>query len=77
MDYSKFLNWLLTDKKLSMRSARDVVSRLKRCFIILNDEILPQNPVEDLVKKEEFEKCSMSVKSQLKRAITLYSEYMN
>lgn len=77
MDYSNFLNWLMTDKKLSMRSAKDVVSRLRRCFVILNNEILPKNPLETLMSKEEFEKCSMSVKSQLKRAITLYTEYKN
>ena len=36
MNYDIFLNWLIDEKKLSQRAAKDVVSRCKRICKMLN-----------------------------------------
>ena len=40
MNYDTFLEWLLTEKKLSLRAAKDVVSRCKRICNMLNISVL-------------------------------------
>lgn len=77
MDYENFLIWLQENKNMSNRSARDVVSRLKRAMLIINTYKVTNNSLESLNSNSEFKNLSMSVKSQLRRSITLYSEFHN
>jgi DNA (cytosine-5)-methyltransferase 1 len=76
MDYSVFCQWLKSDKKMTERSARDVVSRCKRIQKITEVDTLDECTETTLIECEDFDKCSMFIKSQLKRALSLYSEYM-
>lgn len=75
MDYENFLIWLQENKNMSNRSARDVISRLKRAMLIINTYKVTNNSLELLNSNSEFKNLSMSVKSQLRRSITLYSEF--
>lgn len=77
MDELKFWQWLIDKKKMEKRSARDVVSRLKRIKNILGTEEIQTETIRKLDSNEEFLKCSISVKSQLRRAVGLYIEFNN
>lgn len=75
MNYDIFLNWLLTEKKMSQRAAKDVVSRCKRICKILNNEIIDESTIATLNINTEFEEKSMFIKSQLRRAVSLWVEF--
>ncbi len=75
MKYLKFSLWLVNEKSLGDKSARDVISRLRRISSILNKEDLRMISPKELEATDSFQNCSMSVKSQLKRALTLYNEF--
>lgn len=75
MDYSGFYDWLISDKKMSVRSAKDVLSRCKRICIFLSIDKFGDNTVEELNSNESFQKQSMFIKSQLRRAVSLWCEY--
>ena len=75
MDYQLFLAWLENDRHMASRSARDVVSRLKRAVNILNESAIDASAVSKLENAPEFANCSMFIKSQLRRSITLYLEF--
>ena len=75
MDYSGFYEWLITNKSMSTRSAKDVISRCKRICSFLSVEQLNNLSVQDLNDNEKFISQSMFVKSQLRRAISLWNEY--
>ena len=75
MDYTDFLNWLVVEKKMSQRSAKDVISRCKRVCKILGIEKIDLDSAEKLLQNDEYKANSMFVKSQLKRAITLFTEF--
>lgn len=76
MDYDKFYQWLIEEKSLSNRSAKDVVSRCKRiCTKILSLDNLNDSTIDMLNSNDEFLNCSMFVKSQLRRAASLYNEF--
>lgn len=75
MNYSYFKNWLLNSKNFTERSAKDVISRYKRVCRILQTEEITKESLVKLSKIEEFDKNSTFIKSQLKRAISLYLEY--
>ena len=73
-----FRAWLRETQCYTDRSAGNVISRLKRIRkligpVTLFHEIL--DAVHALEKTSEFPRCSSSVKSQLKRAIYLHSEF--
>ena len=72
---AEFLNWLTKGKSLSTRSAKDVISRYKRVCGLLKTDSLVNYTVDDLNLIVEFNDKSMFVKSQLKRALTLWKEY--
>ena len=75
MDYTDFLNWLIVEKKMNQRSAKDVVSRYKRVCKILGVEKINSGSFNKLLQNDEYKINSMFVKSQLKRAVTLFSEF--
>ena len=75
MDNSEFYNWLLIEKQMTSRAAKDVISRCKRickmCDVSSVDTVL----ISDLENCAEFAGKSMYIKSQLKRALNLCTEY--
>ena len=75
MDYTVFLNWLVVEKKMSQRSAKDVISRCKRASKILDTEIINSDSLGKLLQNDEYKANSMFVKSQLKRAVILLEEF--
>lgn len=78
MDAEKaFRSWLENDKNLNERSASDVTCRFKRvCSLIkLRPSSSKNKMMFELAENEEFQQMSPSIKSQLKRAITLHLEF--
>lgn len=75
MDCNEFKNWLQKKNKYTNASIKDIVSRLRRANKILvfrNEDIY----IFRLEQCEEFQKASVSVKSQIRRAIRLYFQYL-
>lgn len=72
----KFLDYLVNEKKLNQRSAKDVISRCKRVEKIVGSEEIDNSTMDQLLLEEDFSNCSMFVKSQLKRCVSLYQEYV-
>jgi DNA (cytosine-5)-methyltransferase 1 len=76
-DYADFREWLQNKKSLTKNSAEDVVSRIKRAKNIM--EIDVPIDIETLLfhfmGKSTFKTLTITVKSQLKRAIKLYKEF--
>ena len=75
MEYSLFLEWLIANKKMSQRAAKDVLSRCKRARKIVEDDVINKQTIEQLNISEEFNSKSMFIKSQLRRAVNLFCEY--
>lgn len=75
MDFFGFQEWLQTEKNMSVRSAHDVISRLKRVLLITDEETITEKSTEKLNASNSFSDCSMFIKSQLRRSISLYLEY--
>ena len=76
MNYEGFLDWLKAEKNMSERSAKDTVSRLKRALRIASKDSFDTSTIEKLNAAPEFLKLSIFIKSQLRRAITLYQEFV-
>jgi DNA (cytosine-5)-methyltransferase 1 len=76
-DYTAFHEWLISEKSLTKDSADDVISRIKRAKSIM--EIDVPLDVDTLLfhfmGKPAFKVLTITVKSQLKRAIKLYKEF--
>ena len=76
VDYSLFREWLRRINTMSERAQRDTLSRLRRADSICT---LPPEPeayyVFTLEQSSEYKKLKNDVRSQLKRAVTLYSDY--
>ena len=72
-----FLDWLITSKKYTNRTANDTVSRIKRA-----DKLQPISGTPDgeyilsLQNNQVYISMSVSVRSQIKRALNLYQEYL-
>lgn len=68
---NKFKKWLALNTKYSDAAINDVVSRMNRA-----DRIMPWDSSETylyyLEKNEEFSKMSVSVKSQIRKAVKYY-----
>ncbi len=75
MDYSGFYDWLMCEKTMSRRAAKDVISRLKRVQSILKIKDAECYSLQELNSAPAFQDCSMFIKSQLRRTITLYNEF--
>lgn len=75
MDYVVFKQWLQDEKNMSIRSATDVVSRCKRINRMTDTDKIDDKTVEILVETESYADMSSFIKSQLKRAATLYMEF--
>ncbi len=73
----KLVEWLIEEKKMSTRSAKDVLSRCGRICRMLDIDDIDSTTFNRLVESEKYNECSMFIKSQLKRTVTLYSEFSN
>lgn len=78
IDFDGFYKWLCDTLPLSERTRRDTVSRLKRanniCKIPASADSLYLFTLE---QSNDFRALSSTVRSQLKRAVTLYHNYCN
>lgn len=77
MDNAQFLDWLEKEHNMSTRSARDVSSRLKRASDIIGKQEFDSDSLNELNSTPVFAEKSMFVKSQLRRSIVLYLEYLS
>ncbi len=72
-----FRNWLIVNKGLSSKSAKDVISRLKRAS--LYTDFSSKANVNQIIfymdNNLEFKKITLTVKSQMRRAIRLLFEF--
>lgn len=75
MNYEGFLEWLKTEKNMSERSAKDTVSRIKRALRVVSETSVDKSTINKLNEAPEFLALSMFIKSQLRRAVTLYREF--
>lgn len=74
VEAEQFKNWLKENTSYSSPVISDTVSRLKRADGILSwqdDEVY----LFFLERKDEYRSLSVSVRSQIKRAVKLYSNY--
>lgn len=76
IDYRGFYEWLCSAQTLSERVVRDTVSRLKRA---ISFQQAPPKPdayyIFSLEQSEAYRSLTPTVRSQIKRSITLYSQY--
>ena len=68
-------SWLVNEKNMSLRAARDVVSRQKRVMKLVGSDTINENTLDLLISNKQFLKLSLYIKSQLKRATVLVLEY--
>lgn len=77
-DKERFKNWLISNKDYSTKSAGDVISRLNRIDMLikldLNDNEIKL--VYLLDSNAQFLQLSNTVRSQLRRAIRLYKDFI-
>lgn len=75
---SDFSLWLQANTAYQSRVQSDIVSRVKRADAIL---ALPASSdmyyLFQLQQNEQYKALSSSVRSQIKKAITIYFEYLN
>ena len=76
MNQTTFYEYLVQVKKLNERSARDVISRCNRVRKMIQEEI-QEDALDKLLAQDAYRNCSTFVKSQLKRSILLYREYLD
>lgn len=77
MNVQGFVDWLIQEKKMKQRSAKDVVSRYGRvCRMLQKDSLDPQFLVQ-LEACNQYQQSSAFIKSQLKRAGSLYLEFLD
>ena len=75
MNFDEFRKWLREKNKYTDASIKYIISRLRRANNILifrNEDIY----IFRLEQCEDFQKASVSVKSQMRRAIRLYFQYL-
>lgn len=70
-----FNEWLMQEKGFSLKVSHDIASRLKRVQKFLDTDKIHEGSLSGLEAISEFKDLSMSVKSQLRRAIRLYNEF--
>lgn len=73
----KFKDWLIIDMNFNKRTASDVLSRLKRLNKIKNIDLKIDidNYLHKVKKLQLFINLSPSIKSQLKRSLSLYYSF--
>lgn len=80
MEYKEEISvWLVKEKGFGKKSSSDIVSRVKRalCEFEIETDDYVQNILYKLEQNKNFKLLSVSVRSQIKRAIKLYKEYFD
>ncbi|HVI42326.1 MAG TPA: hypothetical protein VM577_16860, partial [Anaerovoracaceae bacterium] len=73
----KFLSWLISVKQFSQRTASDTFSRVKRADKLYQINGIPDTYyIYQLEQHNDFKSLSVDVRSQIKRATTLFSDYL-
>lgn len=74
---AKFRRWLEAEKGVKGRSKNDICSRLRRALTMLgvSSDVVSVADLARLELLDEFVKCSVNVRSQLRRTIKLYLEF--
>lgn len=72
-----FAEWLRTEKNYTDRSISDVFSRLNRAAAILPGHEIDRYYIVDLEAEPAYQSLTVSVKSQIRKAINLKLAYMN
>ena len=76
IEYSEFYNWLCGIHKLSEKVIKDTVSRLKRANTICELPPQPDSYYLFLLEHSDgYRSLTPTVRSQVKRAVTLYANY--
>lgn len=72
----RFADWLMEEKKYSIRAVSDVLSRIKRAnrIVMIENHTLSET-MQALQESGEFANINKTVQSQMKRALRLYHEY--
>ncbi len=70
-----FVEWLESNKSFTPKSAHDALSRIKRVVELSGTEDISTDLLPALEVNPDFKCLSVSVKSQLRRSIRLYTEY--
>ncbi len=76
MDCEGFKNWLKIEYTYTDATVKDMASRLRRAnnmLDFLNDDVY----LFRLSQTEEFKNASPAVKSQIRKAVKLYTIYIN
>lgn len=76
MDCEGFKNWLKTEYTYTEATVKDMASRLRRANNMLeffNDDVY----LFRLSQTEDFNNVSPAVKSQIRKAVKLYTTYIN
>lgn len=72
-----FVKWLVEVKKFTPRSASDTLSRIRRADKICHLNGVPTDYYCFLLQKEDaYIELSASIRSQMKRALTLYNSFI-
>lgn len=79
MDDKVFDEWLRKNLGYTDRSARDTRSRVKRAskYIDLTKNVSKEELIFTMTQHPDFRKLTTSVKSQLKRSVKLYLQFLN
>ena len=78
IERNNFMGWLIAVQKLTSRTASDMASRVSRANKICAISTIPDSLyLYKLQQSDEFNNCSASVRSQIKRAVVLYTNYLN
>lgn len=72
----EFREWLMKEKQYSDRASRDVQSRLKRALSLSGEKEITPETLTKIEANMEFKGLSMSVKSQIRRAVKFYQEFL-
>ena len=70
-----FKLWQQNFKHISHKVSMDNASRVKRALSILGAESIVADSLNHLETNSNFRELSVSVKSQIRRAVRLYIEY--
>lgn len=72
-----FASWIDKNLNITIKSKRDVVSRLRRAKALIDiDKIRDDDEARYLLSKNsEFASISKTIQSQLKRSISLYLQF--
>jgi DNA (cytosine-5)-methyltransferase 1 len=73
-----FSSWLSSNKGFTGAAAKDVACRLRRAssFCDFDWEASADSNVFSLGRSENFQSLTVSVKSQLRRSVKLYGEFL-